>query len=120
MKKNVVMIVLFLGMILSLVGCKQSNKHFVVLTGYTVHQHLFGSGIPAVCRETGSTEGMVVTCGWDTGHQWQSRVTGHVCGTTTPENDGEWGFSQLGTDIPHIEFDTEKEAFVFGSQWCKP
>jgi hypothetical protein len=54
------------------------------------------------------------------GHQWQSLITGLVCGTTVPEDDGEWGFNQLGTDIQSVEFDTEAEAEAFGKQWCQP
>jgi hypothetical protein len=105
------------------VGCAhQKHAHFVVVTGYSAHETHYGQSSQCTPSSGISSPGMSWVCGYGsaTGHQWQSRTTGVVCGTTTPENDGEWGFNQLGTDLPHIEFDTEKAAFDFGSQWCKP
>lgn len=96
-------------------------RHFTVFTGYTAHKinPLIAAG--EICTGGNTTQ---TTCSWvppEQGHQWQSRSTGVVCGTTVPEPDGEWGFVEMDKDAPSVvEFDTEKEAFDFGSQWCKP
>lgn len=107
-------------LLLGLAGCHHEQPHFVVERGYIAHNYHFSNNSDEMCMSNGWCVHNGDGATYVVGHQWQSRRDGTICGTTTPEPDGEWGFNQLETDIPHIEFDTEKEAFDFGAQWCQP